>query len=87
MRPELGWSQWEKKGKTAKNIGKLEWQPLGTRKLGSRVERESKDDSVGDNKWCWYNQVKNKVGALHHAFHQNKFQMGQNFNIKTTSKK
>lgn len=27
------------------------------------------------------------VGALHHGFHQNKFHMGQKFNIKTTSKK
>jgi len=31
--------------------------------------------------------VKNKVGALYHSFHQNKFQGDQNFNIKTTRKK
>lgn len=59
----------------------------GNRGLRTRVEGEGRDNSMWDNKWCSYNQVKNKVGALHHSFHQNKFQVDQNFNIKTTRKK
>lgn len=39
------------------------------------------------NKCCWYDEVKNKVGVLHHNLHQNKFHMNQNFNIETTREK
>lgn len=77
IRSEVGWSQQRRKKRQHINIGKLKCESLGANELENGVEGEGKGDSAGDSKQGWYNQVKNKVGALHHTFHQHKFPMNQ----------
>ena len=46
MRPDIGWSQWEKKGQTTQKYWQVRMTAPGNRGLRTRVEGEGKDDSM-----------------------------------------
>lgn len=54
-----GGNNGEERKKTTQKYWKVRMTaPRYSRDVGDRVEGEGKDDSMGDNKRCWYNQVK-----------------------------